>query len=242
MPKLVLGYIGPNASGKTTATEITKEECLGAESFRFSTPLRECQHCINELVPITGTPREQREAYAVVLKKVYGEDIIERGLVISPNPLHRFQRRMKKFVFPLVERRENLQRLSTDIRQIFGEDTFARRMVRDVMASTALVVIVEGIRRRGDMLALQQMKNFFTAFIDTTLERCYEWSVPRKENVGDDVMTFTEFKRAGRREAEREIASLIHEADVVIRNNGTKEELVRSVRSLVREKCEEYGV
>ena len=242
MPKLILGLISQQCGGKGTGVRIIQEECPGTPSFRFSTALREFLHRTNTLVPFKGAPKLQREAYGTVLRDVYGDDVIDRGQLIYSDALYRFQRRMEWLDFPLAESRKNLQRISTNVRQIFGEDTLARRLVRDVLAADTPVVNVEGIRRRADMAALREAKELVTVFISAAEEDRWKWSVIRNENEGDAEMTYPEFRRAGRQEAEREIAALEHDADVVLCNDKSKEEFVHTLRTLVRNLCKTHGV
>ena len=101
MAKIILGLVGPIASGKDTVKKYLEKK-YGATGCRFSSILR---------------------------------DILER--IDLPNS------------------RENMQELSTILRQKFGEDILAKAIASDAIKLKSNIVIVDGVRRMADIKFLK---------------------------------------------------------------------------------------
>lgn len=121
--------------------------------------------------------------------------------------------------------RENLQMMSTMLREVFGEDILARAMADDAKKTHSDIVAVDGVRRLGDIEHLKKLKGFHLIYLEADIEKCHARLSIRGENVDDNGKTFEEFKKDRAREAERQIVELKAFADVVIDNNGTLDEL-----------------
>ncbi len=129
----------------------------------------------------------------------------------------------------IAQTRDNLQKLSTLLREAYGQDTFARVIAEDVKTDLAPIVIVDGVRRESDIVYLRENPAFQLVFIDTDLRTRYERIVLRTENAGDHSKTFEQFVEESKADAEIHIAALKDVADIVINNNGTLEDLHRQV-------------
>jgi len=66
----------------------------------------------------------------------------------------------------LEQSRDNMQTLSTILRQNFGEELFARVMAEDVKKDTGEVIIIDGVRRFTDIENLKAMPGFHLVYID----------------------------------------------------------------------------
>lgn len=133
----------------------------------------------------------------------------------------------------IEQKRENIGKLSTVLRQTFGEDLFAKIMFEDVKADDHAVIVVDGVRRPSDIEHLRQFPEFKLVYLKAPLESRYDRIRHRTENSDDKNKPFDVFQQEQSQEAETEIASLEQHADVVIPNNGTMQDLFDAVDKVV---------
>jgi dephospho-CoA kinase len=133
----------------------------------------------------------------------------------------------------LEENRENLQKISTMFREYFGSDILAKTIYLNVKNDKHEIVAINGVRRFEDVEFLKKLPEFKLIYIETDLEKRYERLVKRRENADDATKTFEDFKKDLEREAESEIKALRDKADVVVENNGTREELYAQVDKII---------
>lgn len=129
--------------------------------------------------------------------------------------------------------RENLQKISTFLRQNFGENILAECMYNDVIKSDDEVIVIDGVRRYADIEKLRQLENFKLIYIDTNIENRYERITKRSENQDDQTKTFEEFQKENEQESESQIVKLKEFADIIIDNNGNFEELYAEIDKTV---------
>jgi dephospho-CoA kinase len=139
--------------------------------------------------------------------------------------------------FDLEKTRENVQKLSTLMREHFDEDVLARAMVKRVRNETAELVIVDGVRRAVDVQHLRDVENFRFVYIHVDPKVRYERYVSRNKDVGDDKITYEEFLAKDDHESEKQIEALKEKADFIVENNGTYDDLAKNVAD-VRAKIE----
>ncbi|PID52388.1 MAG: hypothetical protein CR972_01740 [Candidatus Moraniibacteriota bacterium] len=135
----------------------------------------------------------------------------------------------------LEQSRDNLQTLSTIIRETYGQDTLARVMAEDVKKDKVDIVVVDGVRRLDDITYLKKLPEFKLVYVDVDLKMRYERIIKRSENVDDQGKTFEEFVEESKDESEQQIAGLKEYADIVIDNNGDIEELYKQIDVIVGE-------
>lgn len=148
---------------------------------------------------------------------------------------HRFSTMLRDILsrIYLPDSRENMQRLSTILRQNFGEDTLAKVMAEDVKKDKHKVIAVDGVRRPADIKYLKKILGFKLVFIETSIENRFERIKKRGENPDDSTKTLEQFKKDQEGEADAQIRSLKDQADYVIDNNGTFEELYQQVDEII---------
>lgn len=129
--------------------------------------------------------------------------------------------------------RENLQNLSTELRNLFGEDLLARVIVKDVEACESKIVILDGVRRISDIKYAKKLEEFNLISIDADSKIRYERSVLRNENEGDAEKTYEEFLEDHNKEADKEIPVVMKEAVFNIDNNGTFENLYKQIDEII---------
>ncbi|MBI2120453.1 MAG: AAA family ATPase [Parcubacteria group bacterium] len=129
----------------------------------------------------------------------------------------------------LPNTRENLQILSTSLRQNFGEDVLAKIVFEDVKNTKNPCIVIDGIRRPDDIKYLRTLREFILIYIRTDLNNRYSRLAKRQENSDDFGKTLEEFEKEQKQEAEAKIRELEPSADIVIENNGTLEEFYKKI-------------
>lgn len=238
---LMVGIAGEIASGKDSATRLL-ESRYHASSTRFSDSLRHFYSYYYHPViyPLLraheGTfNAEKRRSLLLQLHEriVLG---IRASFVVDPGRLTdgawrllaRFESKYlprQPYFIPSNGSREDLQEISTDIRLIFGEQTLERTVVASVarLIGKYALVVVQGIRRAGDVSWLLTQPNFRLVYIECDPHVAYARMTKRGENPGEAVMPFEEFLRRRSAEAESEIKMLKERAHLVIDNTGEME-------------------
>lgn len=136
----------------------------------------------------------------------------------------------------LEESRENTQKISTVLRQNFGEDILSRVISEDVASDKNKIIAVDGVRRLSDIRYLKSLPGFRLVYIEADIRKRYERIVKRGENVDDRNKTFEQFRKDNEGEAEAQIKGLKSHAGFVVDNNGTVEQLYEKIDRIV-EKC-----
>ena len=82
----------------------------------------------------------------------------------------------------LPQTRANMTRLSSELRQAFGENLLAevirRKVVQDIDFS---LIVIDGIRRSSDVEFFQELSGFVLWYVEAPLELRYERLVKRKQ-------------------------------------------------------------
>lgn len=134
----------------------------------------------------------------------------------------------------LEQSRDNMQVLSTILRQNFGEELFACVMAEDVKKEAGEIIVIDGVRRLADIKYLKIIPQFKLAYLEADIQKRYERIVKRGENSDDAKKTFAEFQKEHEGEAELQIKDLKDHADFLIDNNGTYENLYLQVDKILR--------
>jgi len=134
----------------------------------------------------------------------------------------------------LEQSRNNLQILSTILRQNFGEELFARVIAEDVKKAVDEVIVIDGVRRLADIKYLKEIPQFKLAYLEADMQKRFERIIKRGENSDDAKKTFEDFKKAHEDESELQIKDLKNHADFLIDNNGAYEDLYRQVDKILR--------
>lgn len=129
--------------------------------------------------------------------------------------------------------RKNYQILSKILRESFGQDLFSKVVANDVKNSQADLVIVDGIRRIPDIDYLKNIEGFKLIAIQVDAKTRFDRLKQRSEKPGDKTKTWEEFQKEDKAETEITIPEIMAQADVVIDNNGTLEDLYKKLDELV---------
>lgn len=133
----------------------------------------------------------------------------------------------------LSHSRENMQKLSTVLRQNMTEDIFAKVIAEDVREDKSTIICVDGIRRPADIVYLKKLDNFHLIHIYADEQIRYNRIIERSENPDDKNKTFEQFQKDQQQETEITIPQVVAEAESRINNNGTKEDLYQEIERLL---------
>ena len=138
--------------------------------------------------------------------------------------------------------RDNLQKLSTAVRQIFGEDAMSKTIFQDLSHSTAPLIVAEGIRRPSDIEHLATLPRFVVVAIDADMRTRYERITQRSENPDDQTKTWETFIAESQQEPEQKIREVMCRAAHTLDNNGSLEELYAQIDALMQTLAEKTAL
>jgi len=136
--------------------------------------------------------------------------------------------------FYIDHTRENITDLSEYLRGRYGQNLFAKTLIEDIKRDQNKIIIVEGIRRIGDLEPLQTFENFVLVKITAPIEKRYEYISGRNENTDDQGKSLEEFKKEHELPTEQTIAEVLEKADEHIINDGSLEDLHKKIDDLVK--------
>lgn len=138
-------------------------------------------------------------------------------------------------ILGLENSRSNLQKLSTNLRKLYGEDILAKTIVNQVNKINSDVVVVDGVRRLADIKYLSELDNFFLISIEADMKIRYERLIKRGENENDDKKTYEEFIKDHEQEAELQIEEVIKNANFKIDNNNDFDYLYTQIDKIIKD-------
>ena len=136
--------------------------------------------------------------------------------------------------------RENLQKFVQDMVKKEGADALSRRIRARIslVAVNADIVLADGVRWLVDAEMIRGFNKHALVYIHAPGEVRHARIVLRKsENVGDESKTLAQFLKEDVAENERHVETLGRDADFVIDNRGTQEELCARARAFFEEHC-----
>jgi dephospho-CoA kinase len=135
----------------------------------------------------------------------------------------------------LEKSRENLQDISTILRQRFGEDLLAKVIFEKIKEDKKdKIIAVDSIRRLADIKYLKKIKNFKLIYLEASEKNRFKRVSCRNEKTDDKNKKFSEFKKDSLAETEIQIKSLKKTADFVITNDGTIEEFYKKINKILK--------
>ncbi|MCK5212069.1 AAA family ATPase [Candidatus Parcubacteria bacterium] len=130
--------------------------------------------------------------------------------------------------------RQNIQLLSTILRQNFGENVLSKVMAKDVENAKKNIISIDGIRRQADIECLKKIKGFILIQVQAGPKTRYERLIARNENKGDTNKSYEEFLADSKKEADADIPKVMKTADYAIDNNGTLKNLHDQIDKLIK--------
>lgn len=130
--------------------------------------------------------------------------------------------------------REEFIRASELLRKEYGEDVFSHAVAQQALTSDAEIVVVDGIRRLEDIVALEPLPHFKLLAITAPAELRFERMKKRGEKSTESNMTWEQFLKEEDAPTERTIPSVMERASHTLDNAGTQEELMTKVVELFK--------
>jgi dephospho-CoA kinase len=134
----------------------------------------------------------------------------------------------------LPDNRQNMQTISTILRQNFSEDIMSQVLTADVQEANYPIIITEGIRRPSDVVYLKKLDNFHIIAIKTDEKIRFERLTKRSENPDDKIKTWEQFQEESKKEPEQKIKEMIEQADFSVDNNGSTEKLYKQIDEVIK--------
>lgn len=131
--------------------------------------------------------------------------------------------------------RENYIKLSEILRGAFGEDVLSYAIEKDAILSPGSLIVIDGIRRPEDIVALEPLPQFKLLAIDVSEKLRFERVKGRKEKVGESNMTWEQFLEEEKASTEITIPMVMERATDTIKNEGTREEFEARLRAYMKE-------
>ncbi len=129
--------------------------------------------------------------------------------------------------------RNNMQKLSTTLRNNFGEDLLAKIISQDTKNDNNRIIVIDGIRRHEDIKYLSQNDNFILVQITANPKIRYNRLIKRNENKGDTTKTYEEFLLDQKKEADQEIPEIMKTAKHELNNNENIDKLYQKINNLI---------
>ncbi len=130
----------------------------------------------------------------------------------------------------LERSRKNLQDLGLFIKETYGQNILVKTALEYSKDSKADIYLMDGLRNKDDILALKEMPNSKIIYIKAKPEVRYTRMLERGEKAGEKQLSFEEFLESEKHDVDVQLLELEKYADVVVDNNGTREELEKELR------------
>lgn len=135
-----------------------------------------------------------------------------------------------------IERRQ-LQDLGNKMREEFGRDYWAQRIIRKLEKGKNYVI--EGIRNPGEIIALGRLPDFRLIAVDAPIEKRFQWIMIRQKD--SDPASLEQVKKIDARdrgEGEdkngQQVGASIEMANIKVMNDKTKEHLEKKIEKVLK--------
>ncbi|MFC1678179.1 AAA family ATPase [Patescibacteria group bacterium] len=149
---------------------------------------------------------------------------------------HRFSNPIRDILnrFYLDITRVNMSKLTTHLRQLYGEDFLVPILIKDLKNDKKNIIILDGIRKPQEAKELKRLKNFRLVYITADEKIRYLRLLGRRENKGDKTKTFKQFLQDQKLETEKDIPKIGKKADYRVDNSGNIKELYRKIDQILQ--------
>lgn len=131
--------------------------------------------------------------------------------------------------------RENLQTLSTNLRQNFGQDLFAKVIAENIKKTNADIVVIDGIRRIEDIEHIKDLDWFILIYVESDVKIRFDRTKNRWENLDERNLSLERFVENSKAETETKIRDLKNISNFVINNDWKIEGLYKEIDKIVKE-------
>lgn len=129
--------------------------------------------------------------------------------------------------------RDHQIKLSEVLREKFGEDILSRSIKIGIEKSERNLIIIDGVRREGDIEMFRALPNFHLLGVRADAEVRYKRSKNRGEKPGEEHMSFEDFQKLDQRSTEVSTQQLLEKTSIIFDNNGSFEELYKQIDDYV---------
>jgi dephospho-CoA kinase len=177
------------------------------------------------IIGLVGRKGSGKGTVASILKETYGASTYRFSDIL---------REMLDLMF-IEKSRENLVEISEIIRKSFGETVIKDALLRRMENDASPLIVLDGIRRLGDIEGLESRENFHLVSIFAPEETRYERMKARGENAGEASRSFESFLALENAPTERSIKDVETHADRVLDNSGDRDTLIRHIEDMMNE-------
>lgn len=137
-------------------------------------------------------------------------------------------------MFGIPNSRDNVQRFSLFLVRQYGEDVLCKSVLRR-LEGVSHVVIVDSVRRLGDMKCLEGGSKFFLLYIDAPQVLRYQWFCKRAKGRGDETASWEEFVARDTAPTEATLADLRTAASALVINDSSPEQFLQKIEEAIRQ-------
>lgn len=143
--------------------------------------------------------------------------------------------RAKEWGLPIT--RENLQNVGDSLRKKFGSSILAEMVAPIIKKNPKKQFIIDGIRNPAEIAFLQKEFDAYIIGVTATAKKRFDHMLHRGKDY--DPTTWDEFEKAekrdrgiGQEDYGQQVEKCLTRADIVLENNGTKEELAEKLQQI----------
>ncbi len=114
--------------------------------------------------------------------------------------------------------------MSSLIREVFGEDAFVRAVDKFLDGFEGSTIIFDGPRKVNLIRKIEERTEAKIIFIDAIPEIRYEGIIERSEKQNESTLSYEQFLEQENLKTEGEMEEIRALADIVVENNGEREE------------------
>jgi dephospho-CoA kinase len=133
----------------------------------------------------------------------------------------------------LEKSRECFIKASIALRNAFGEDVFSYAIETAALQAKEDIVVIDGIRRPEDIVALEPLPHFHLIAIEADAPLRYERMKKRGEKATEAGMTWEQFLADENAPTERGIPFVMSRAKHRLQNNGSREAFSHASETLL---------
>jgi len=135
--------------------------------------------------------------------------------------------------FPI--KREYLQKLGKVLREEFGHGILVEVMKKKLEEETSDAIVVDGVRYENEVDMLRSLEDSILIFVSAPSELRYE-RVVKRGTRGEAAISYDDFLKNEEAATEREVGAVEKQADFILENVGTIEELLLNLDKIIKEK------
>ncbi len=133
----------------------------------------------------------------------------------------------------IEKNRDNYTKASIALRQAFGEDVFSYAVETAALQAKQDIVVIDGIRRPEDVVALEPLPHFHLISIEADAQLRFERMKARGEKATEASMTWEKFLADEQLPTEVTIPFVMERAKFRLANNGTREDFEAASHALL---------